>query len=101
MARDDLRAARDAYKRLHWGEAPPRELTEWEAPDPTRGPLVELGALVAVEYETTKRGDGMSVYRHTFGTKQGTRRPVLAVNGERRLIVVGGYYTVASRGIVG
>jgi hypothetical protein len=71
------------------------------APDPTAAPLVELGALVSVEYETIKTGDGPSIYHHAFGDRHGRGRPVLVVNGEGRLLIVGGKYRVQRRGIVG
>lgn len=96
-----IEAARRKYSSLHWGATAPRDFTLWDAPDPLAGPLVELGSLVAVEYLTEKVGDGLSVYRHEFGRRDGSRRPVLAVNTERRLIIAGGHYTVAKRGIVG
>lgn len=99
--RRKLRAAQARYERLHWGEPAPRDLSTWLLPDPRKGPLVELGVLLAVEYETEKTGDGLSVYRHDFGDKRGRGCPVLAVTSDRRLVIAGGKYTVQSRGIVG
>lgn len=101
IERRQVESARERYRRLHWGERAPENLTPWLAPDPRRGPLVELGALLAVEYETEKRGDGLSVYRHDFGDARGRGCPVLAVTTDRRLVIVGGRYSVQSRGIVG
>lgn len=96
-----LRSAQERYARLHWGETPPRDLSRWLLPDPRKGPLVELGVLLAVEYETEKKGDGVSVYRHDFGDKHGKGCPVLAVTSDRRLVIAGGKYSVQTRGIVG
>lgn len=89
------------YRSLHWGAPAPPKPTTWLVPDPDEGPLVEMGALVAVEYWTHKKGDPPSVYRHRFGKKDGSRCPILVVNGERKLIIAGGYYSVTRRGIVG
>lgn len=93
--------AETLYRALHWGEPAPPRATEWLAPDPRSGQLVELGALVAVEYETRKRGDGLSIYRHEFGDSMGRGCPVLAVTPDRRLVIAGGRYRVRDRGIVG
>jgi hypothetical protein len=83
---------------LHWGIAPKRA-RRWRRPH-AGAALAELGQLVAVEYSTTKKGDGPSIYHHTFG-EEGGRRPVLAVDPRTRdLHVVGGDYTVEGRGIV-
>lgn len=95
------RDARARYAALHWGERGPRSLSRWEAPDPRSGPLVELGALIAIEYETEKTGDGLSIYRHEFGDRTGRGCPVLAVTTDRRLVIAGGSYRVRDRGIVG
>jgi len=96
-----LERAKRFFRSLHWGEPAPRTFSEWRVPDPHEGPLVELGALLAVEYETTKRGDGLSVYRHEFGRDDGSRCPILVVNGERKLLIAGDYYRVTKRGIEG
>lgn len=101
MTDRQLQAARERWKRLHWGHTAPANFSLWQVPDPRLGPLVELGALSAVEYDTDKRGDGPSIYRHEFGREDGSGCPILAVNSERRLIVVGGYYTVGKTGIRG
>jgi len=95
-----MTAAARLYRSLHWGARAPSSASEWMAPDP-RGVLVELGALLAVEYETDKTGDGVSVYRHEFGDRAGRGCPVLAVTSDRRLVIAGGRYRVRDRGIVG
>lgn len=95
------RDARARYTSLHWGARAPARLSRWEAPDPRAGPLVELGALLAVEYETSKSGDGLSVYRHEFGDARGRGCPILAITIDRRLVIAGGNYRVRDRGIVG
>lgn len=96
-----LARARAFFSRLHWGTEAPRKFSAWRVPDPHEGPLVELGALVAVEYETEKQGDGLSIYRHEFGRPDGSRCPILVVNGERKLLIAGDYYTVTKAGIEG
>ena len=96
-----LERARAFYRALHWGGPAPRDFSRWRVPDPREGPIVELGALLAVEYETEKIGDGLSVYRHEFGRPDGSRCPILCVNGERRLIIAGDYYRVTNAGIEG
>lgn len=95
------RDARARYEAMHWGAAAPARLSRWDAPDPRSGPLVELGALISVEYETIKEGDGLSVYRHEFGDRAGRGCPVLAVTTDGRLVIAGGRYRVRNRGIVG
>lgn len=89
------------YRHLHWGasEGPPKSV-EMRIADTTR-PLVDLGALTAVEYATAKGADGFSVYRHDFGGDDGSFLPVLAVSADRRLVIAGGTYTVTKRGIIG
>lgn len=69
----------------------------------TKGELVGLGALTAVEYATTKGRDGASVYRHDFADGEGGSLllPVLCISSDRRLVIAGGTYTVNTRGIVG
>lgn len=96
-----LARAQRFFKSLHWGTDAPRKLSQWRVPDPHEGPLVEMGTLVAVEYETEKKGDGLSVYRHEFGRRDGSRCPILVVNAERKLLIAGDYYTVTNRGIEG
>jgi hypothetical protein len=91
----------DAYRALHWGLSGDEEIVRVPAPDPRQGTLVKLGTLRAVEYETEKYGDGLSVYRHKFQRPF----PTLAVQhfgGDRygSLIIVGGGYAVEWRGIV-
>lgn len=92
---------RRLYADLHWGATPPSSPSRWLAPDPRAGVLVELGALTAIEYETDKRGDGVSIYRHEFGDAIGRGCPVLAVTPDRRLVIAGGRYRVRRAGIVG
>lgn len=83
---------------LHWG-IPARRETAVRVPH-VGAALAELGQLVAVEYSTNKRGDGLSVYRHEFG-EEGGRKPRLAVDPQTRdLHIVGGSYRVERRGIV-
>jgi hypothetical protein len=86
------------YEWLHHGAPAPKRSTRWEAPNPRAVPLVELGALSAIEYATRKGNDAPAIYRHVFALDG---MPVLAVNAGLRLLVIGGTYTVDDRGIVG
>ena len=65
------------------------------------GVLVDLGELHAVDYEEAKRADGprTGIYRHHFG-EEGGQRPRLTTDRYGRLRILGGDYTVESRGIV-
>lgn len=101
---EDLAAARRSWRDFHWGDEPTgvREV-------PTdvlslRGPLVELGELVAVTYRTTKGGEAAD-WEHTFGDGAPGdvefESPALVVDTRGRLGIVGGSYTVEDRGIVG
>ncbi len=95
---EELERAEDFYRSFHWGRGHKRVARVKVPPAPRT--LVELGRLDAIEYATTKKGDGPSVYRHKFG-EEGGRRPRLAVDvRNNRLHVVGGDYTVEPRGIV-
>lgn len=92
------KVAADLVDDLHWG-IPARKETRVRVPH-VGGALAELGQLVAVEYATTKKGDGYSTYRHEFG-EDGGRKPRLAVDPRTRdLHIVGGSYRVERRGIV-
>jgi hypothetical protein len=94
----DLADAVDAYRRLHWGTDPTSaELVEYQPPGLA---LTALGELYAAAYDTTKTGDGPdgAVYFHEFEDP----KPLLAVDpATGRLHIVGGGYTVETRGIVG
>jgi len=97
-ATTESRRAAHLFEDLHWGIAPSKVK---RVRKPHAGPaLAELGRLEAIEYATTKKGDGPSVYRHKFG-EEGGRKPRLAVDPETRdLHIVGGDYNVEPRGIV-
>ncbi len=59
---------------------------------------VKLGELHSVTYRTKKRGEPVQLFEHEFEGK----KPWLAMNVEdKRLHLLGGSYTVNSRGIVG
>jgi hypothetical protein len=61
--------------------------------------LAKLGELEAVVYRTAKHGERRASYEHEFG-ETGKRKPILALDPiNKRLHVVGGEYTVTSRGI--
>jgi hypothetical protein len=92
---------RESYEESHWGEPGNQRTEVVDAPDPATG-VAELGRLVAVEYLTTKRGDGESVYRHEF---EGTL-PVLGYTHEERpsgLVIIrrGSRYKMTRDGIKG
>lgn len=87
------------FRDLHWGIGPRRQ-QRVQLEEPRE--LAELGKLASVTYATEKGGDGPSLYEHAFGGRRGSRRPSLAVDVDTgRLHVVGGNYTVQTRGIVG
>ncbi len=89
------------FKRLHWGHEGKGQSSSHMAPDPTKGPIVELGELTVVEYRTKKGRDRAQVdYVHKMGGV-GSARPMLCMNGEGKLLIVGGGYRVETRGIVG
>lgn len=92
-----VRRAKAEYEAKHWGN-PARGASLVNVPAP-KGPLVEMGTLKSVTYETDKKGDGPSFYVHDFEGK----RPKLAFDGakKKRLFIVGGTYDVKNRGIVG
>jgi hypothetical protein len=95
-AMSDREAIRE-YERTHWGDRGRQKVRGGHAPDPSHGTLTKMGKLVAVTYETRKRGDGGTAhYEHAF---EGPL-PTLAYN-EGGLIVVGGAYTVRKGGITG
>ena len=98
LATTQGKRAADLFRELHWGIPAKKSV---RARKPHAGPaLADLGELVAVEYSTNKKGDGPSVYHHSFG-EEGGRKPRLAVDPESRdLHIVGGSYTVEERGIV-
>ena len=85
------------FEDLHWG-IPAKKVKRVRKPHAGRA-LAELGRLEAVEYSTTKKGDGPSTYHHKFG-EEGGRKPRLAVDpATRDLHIVGGDYTVRREGI--
>lgn len=112
VARKLVRAD-DDFERLHWG-APDCTTSVTLTPPAPPDRLVSLGGLHAVEYLTTKGGDGQSLYRHEFGREVSRQvwrgpRPVLAVgfydNGSRQqeLFIARGAsrYRVTTHGIEG
>lgn len=95
---DDEQAARDFYRRFHWGRKAKRSRRVKLAPTPRA--LVELGSLEAVTYAARKGAEGLVDYVHSFG-EEGGRKPTLAADPHsRRLHIVGGDYDVQGRGIV-
>lgn len=106
----------EEYTRLHWGHPGKRALSSAKAPDPSKGPIVVLGTLIEVVYRTAK-DEGQVDYHHTFGNAKedgdckscgrpivkdfGGTKPLLAKNGENKLIVLGTSYTIKTGGITG
>ena len=94
-----LKAAKRAAKTcrdFRWGDPCSGGELVHMAPPPMV--LVEIGPLVEVTYEATKRGE-LAHWVHAFEDA----RPVLAFDemGGDQLYIVGGDYTVTPRGIVG
>ena len=87
-----------SYRATHGGLAAPAELSQWDMPDPTSLPLVELGALVSLTYRTQKGRKKTYDFEHAFNAR---KRPVLVYNGERKLLIAGGGYIVTEAGIEG
>ena len=97
----------DSFVKFHWGRAPNEVRNVPRAEVVPASPLVGLGELVEVVYRTRKGKDRLAHdWRHGFGVDERTgsdvgSRPVLAVDSRGRLCLVGGSYSVESRGIVG
>ena len=88
--------ATDFYEAFHWGMKSQGKRRVKVAPQPDV--LTNIGDLVNVTYETNKGGEEAQ-WIHAFG-EEGGRRPKLAVDPDnKRLHIVGGDYTVTSKGI--
>jgi hypothetical protein len=94
--------AERAWTDFHWGDRPDGRREVASSALTLRGPLVELGALVAVTYRTAKAGE-LADWEHVFGdgAEGEFEAPSLVVDTRGRLGIVGGSYTVEDRGIVG
>ena len=94
----DVKAAIAGYRRFHWGRAGADDVRRLRAADPAR-PLVAIGELVRVVYQTRKGARGvLTDYHHDFNQ---TQLPILAFEPRSRLLVItGGIYDVQTRGIV-
>ena len=93
---DAAKKAERACEDFRWGdECTGGELISIPAPPMV---LVEIGPLIELTYEATKRGE-LAHWVHAFEDT----RPVLAFDemGGDQLYIVGGDYTVTPRGIVG
>jgi hypothetical protein len=96
----EITRAELSYRAGHWGKGgkqKPRELACANPYAPNAGPVVVIGRLVAIEYETDKLGDGMSIYRHDVTSRDATIAHVK--NG--RLVIGGEKIKMTIRGIVG
>jgi hypothetical protein len=95
-----INAGKLRYRIEHWGKGgteKPRQLSCANPFDPKSGPVVTIGRLVALEYETDKLGDGMNIYRHEVTSRDATIASVK--NG--RLVIGGEKIRMTLRGIVG
>ena len=93
---DRAKAAQRACRDFRWGD--PCDGGQLVHIPPPPLVLVEIGPLVSVVYEATKRGQ-TAHWEHDFEEQ----RPVLAYDdmGDDQLYIVGGDYKVTPRGIVG
>jgi len=100
LARRGERIANPApsYEESHWGERGKGRASTMTIPDPSDGPLVELGEVIEIVYRTKKGGDVRRVeYEHAFRKTL----PRLVYNRAGKLLLAGGTYRVTERGIVG
>ena len=89
-------SAEEFFTLFHWGESPEEEL-EIESERYAGEKVVALGHLEGVIYDTTKGGDpGAQLYEHTFNEP----RPLLIMDANGELGIVGGAYTVGEPGII-
>ena len=84
----------ETYEDMHWGERPDA-IIEVDDDRFSGETLVSLGELAYVGYRTRKGGED-AIYHHDFEDP-----PLLAVDRDRKLTVIGGTYNVNRRGIVG
>lgn len=93
-----LREAVEAYIETHWGELPDH-IHEIEDERYEGSTLVELGELVSVTYRTAKGDEQIHDYEHEFG-EEGGDPPILAIDEDGRLAILGGDYIINERGII-
>lgn len=87
-----------SYRAGHWGKGGKDKPRQLAVANPFKdGPVTVIGRLVAIEYETDKLGDGMSIYVHKVTSKDATIGHVK--NG--RLVIGGEKIKMTLRGIVG
>lgn len=93
------RLLREVYEDAHGG-APAPDLSIMDVGNPFRADVVELGALVAVTYKTRKgKRKKIHDWEHCFGDNPRGLLPVLGYTASaRKLIVLGGDYTVTDDG---
>jgi hypothetical protein len=88
--------AEEVYRELHWGEDPDVELQVDD--DRFDGDeLTMLGEMHSITYLATKGGGELTEWVHDFHEPL----PLLCVDSEGRLEIVGGAYWLAPHGIVG
>ena len=99
----EVAAGCDEYVLIHWGVEPSEVRKVRRSELSAIGPLVEVGRLFSVDYETRKGKDREpTLYHHVFGSPEGSGDlPGLAEDSTHRLFIVGGAYTVTERGIEG
>jgi len=86
----------DVYEAVHWGEQPD-ELFLLEDDRFDGDDLVLLGEVTELTYRATKGGGPLTEYVHEFHDPL----PLLCIDEQGRLELVGGAYWVAPHGIVG
>jgi hypothetical protein len=98
-----LAAAKEDFTTFHWGDKPDKTMKVATKDLALVGPLVVLGELAEVAYDTSKAGDSAR-WVHEFGDGEaglGTAKPLLVVDRAGRLGIIGGSYDVRDVGIVG
>jgi hypothetical protein len=93
---EDIEKASQFSEDFHWGIPAKKVARRKVSPPPKVG--VKLGELVAVTYRTRKRGESATDFYHEFG-KPGKKPQLVMDARSKRLHIVGGGYTVTSRGI--
>jgi hypothetical protein len=91
-----IKAASDFREAFHWG-FPTKAIVQRRV-SPSPEVAVKLGELHSVTYRTKKKGEPAELFEHDFEGEL----PWLAMDvTNKRLHVLGGDYTVTSRGITG
>jgi len=92
--------ALEAYELFHWGNQPD-ELLEVDEEHSAGETLVALGELTSVVYTTPKGSQELVEWEHEFNEEGAGQAPLLCVDEDNRLRIIGGDYIVTNRGIEG